>query len=108
VSWRTTDKRDLSWAEISDRHLWNIVRLLTRRVRDRRELLAISQRLRMTATAHGLPAILGASRLALCAAIDELDYRGLLPTPAMLERACAAHLARGVARMARSRGCRRV
>ena len=89
-SWRTAAGERLSWAEIGDRHLWNIVRLLTRRVRDRRELLAIAQRLGLTATAHGLPSRIDASRLALCRAVDELDYRGLLPTRRELQGACAA------------------
>jgi hypothetical protein len=86
VSWRTSDHRRLSWAEIGDRHLWNIVRLLTRRVRACRidAAAAIGQRVDI------LNMHVHARRLALCAAIDELDYRGLLPTPAMLERACAA------------------
>jgi hypothetical protein len=79
VSWLTRDRRHLSWAEIGDRHLWNIVCLLTRPYRD---LLACKP-----SRVIGTPR---ASRLALCAAIDELDYRGLLPTLAMLERACAA------------------
>jgi hypothetical protein len=104
VSWRTSDNRQLSWAEIGDRHLWNIVRLLTRRVRERRADAASCLR-EATHTDDCGPYALAhrrelSRRAAICSrraqlsqgalydAIDELDYRGLLPTLRELERAC--------------------
>lgn len=38
-TWKTADGRTLAWSDIDDRYLWNIVRLLVRRVRQCQRLI---------------------------------------------------------------------
>jgi hypothetical protein len=98
--WKTADGRVLAWTDIDDRHLWNIVRMLTRNARSLTQAQKLSnEKIRQLIRAREeLPSdeyisrheitdertlyriAAERKRAALSLAVDEVARRGLLPT----------------------------
>jgi hypothetical protein len=112
--WTTKNGEKIAWADIDDRHLWNIARMLVRKIREKVKLctgpaetlnewlrvrLAIWEQLNSIERAamrrharRDMRKLVAVSRASLSQAIDELTRRGLIPTTEDLrvawDRAC--------------------
>lgn len=100
--WTNRDGVAIAWSDLDDRHLWNIVRMLTRRIREmvalhtgpaeplnewlRQRLaawdwLATNERRDVRRRARrDMRKLVAASRASLSQAVDEVARRELLPT----------------------------
>jgi hypothetical protein len=91
--WTTREGEFIRWADIDTRHLWNVVRMQARAARKMTRMAEEPTDERVFRKAL-LRMEARRKRLAVGIALDELDFRGLLPTIADLhvawDRACGA------------------